>query len=74
MNIGHWHITNTTFIINTDFVASKDSISIDQIITLATKAIGMEWEILAYLLGFTKPEVDRFQLDYPNKVMLYHRQ
>ena len=46
----------------------KDCISMDQIIKLATKAIGMEWEILAYLLEFTKPEVDRFQLDYPNKV------
>ena len=47
----------------------KDCISMDQIIKLATKAIGMEWEILAYLLEFTKPEVDRFQLDYPNKVI-----
>ena len=52
------------------FVLTKDSISVPQIIKLATEAIGMEWEILAYVLEFTRPEIDRFHLDYPKKVIM----
>ena len=59
---------NDRYFFLSGFLVARDSISMDQIIKLATKAIGMEWEVLAYLLGFTRPEVDRFQLDYPNKV------